>query len=73
MILLARFHSTISLSMMTDLLTAMARGEGATTASNVANNYNSMRVGTLRQMLHEKGVDVDGSREAMIALLEKNP
>ena len=31
-----------------------------------------MRVGTLRKMLDEKGLDVDGSRESMIALLKEN-
>ena len=31
-----------------------------------------MRVGTLRKMLDEKGLHVDGSREAMIALLKEN-
>lgn len=31
-----------------------------------------MRVGTLRKMLDEKGLDVDGSRESMIALLKEH-
>ena len=31
-----------------------------------------MRVCTLRKMLHDKRLDVDGSREAMIALLKEN-
>jgi len=31
-----------------------------------------MRVGKLRKMLDEKGLDVDGSRESMIALLKEN-
>mmetsp|Transcript_8077 Transcript_8077/g.18230 ORF Transcript_8077/g.18230 Transcript_8077/m.18230 type:complete len:88 (+) Transcript_8077:1187-1450(+) len=30
-----------------------------------------MRVSTLRKKLHEKGLDVDGSRKAMIALLRR--
>ena len=55
----------------TDILTAMSRGE-----QNESNgdkiNYNKMRVGTLRKMLDEKGLDVDGSRESMIALLKEN-
>jgi len=29
-------------------------------------------VGMLRKMLDEKGLDVDGSRESMIALLKEN-
>ena len=35
-------------------------------------DYNKMRVGTLRKILDEKGLDVDGSRETMIALLKEN-
>jgi len=31
-----------------------------------------MRVATLRKMLDEKGLEVDGSRESMIALLKEN-
>ena len=58
-------------SLMTDLLAAMSRGE-----QNESNgdkmNYHKMRVGTLRKMLDEKGLDVDGSREAMIALLKEH-
>ena len=33
----------------------------------------NIRVGTLREKLHAKGLEVDGSREAMIALLQQNP
>jgi len=55
----------------TDLLTAMSRGEQ--NENNINNkNYNRMRVGTLRKMLDEKGLDVDGSRESMIALLKEH-
>jgi len=31
-----------------------------------------MRVGELRKLLDDNGLDVDGSREAMIALLKEN-
>ena len=55
--------------LMTDLLTAMARGEQS--GERDSTDYNKMRVGTLRKMLDEKGLDVDGSREAMIALLKE--
>ena len=62
-------------SIATDILVAMARAEtpsdGESNSSDAV-NYNKMRVGTLRSMLNEKGLDVDGSREAMIALLEQN-
>jgi len=30
-----------------------------------------MRVNVLRRLLHEKGLDVDGSREAMIGALKE--
>ena len=55
----------------TDLLTAMSRGEQNSTIGDIT-NYNKMRVGTLRKLLDEKGLDVDGSRETMIALLKEN-
>ena len=54
---------------VSDVLAAMARGEESGEGST---DYNSMRVGTLRKMLDEKGLDVDGSRESMIALLKEN-
>jgi len=57
-------------SIATDLLTAMARGE-ETEGEGDSTDYNKMRVGKLRNMLDEKGLDVDGSREAMIALLKE--
>ena len=59
-------------SMMTDLLTAVTRGKKTDDVSIDPNNYNKLRVSTLREMLHEKGLDVDGSREAMVALLQEN-
>ena len=63
--------SNVPGDMMTDLLTAVARRESGDD-NNGSINYNKMRVGTLRKMLYEKGLDVDGSREAMIALLKEN-
>jgi len=63
-------------SSMTDLLAAMARGAQTTDVEGEEEDesikYNKMRVGTLRKMLDEKGLDVDGSRETMIALLKEN-
>ena len=52
----------------------MARGEqsGDDNSNNDTIDYNKMRVGALRKMLDDKGLDVDGSREAMIALLKEN-
>ena len=60
-------------STVADILAAMGRGKKKGNDSNDDTiNYNKMRVCTLRKMLHEKGLDVDGSREAMIALLKEN-
>ena len=63
--------SNVPGDMVTDVLTAVSRGE-----QNESNgdkiNYNKMRVGTLRNMLDEKGLDVDGSRESMISLLKEH-
>ena len=56
---------------MKDLLAAMAREEQSGDSNSDKINYNKMRVGALR-MLDDKGLDVDGSREAMIALLKEN-
>jgi len=64
--------SNVPSDMITDILAAVARGEQNDNDINDSINYNKMRVGTLRKMLHEKGLDVDGSREAMIALLKEN-
>jgi len=61
-------------SMITDVLTAMARGEEQTGDDGEEDDikYNKMRVGELRKLLDDNGLDVDGSREAMIALLKEN-
>ena len=55
-----------------DLLAAVARGKAKSSSSRDTDNYNTMRVATLRKMLDEKGLEVDGSRESMIALLKEN-
>jgi hypothetical protein len=47
-------------NLMSDLLAAVARGEGA----------EGVRISELRQKAHEKGLEVDGSREMLIAALE---
>ena len=59
-------------ALMSDLLTAVSRGEAGNDTNGDSTNYNKMRVGTLRKMLDEKGLDVDGSRESMIALLKEH-
>ena len=55
-----------------DLLTIMARGKKATSANQDSSDLSTTRVCALRKMLHEKGLDADGSREMMIARLEQN-
>jgi len=57
--------------LVADLLTAVSRGEQNGTIADIT-NYNKMRVGALRKMLDQKGLDVDGSRESMIALLKEH-
>ena len=72
--------SNVPSDMMTDLLAAMARGEQTNARGEEEEEedddesikYNRMRVGTLRKLLDEKGLDVDGSRESMIALLKEH-
>ena len=60
-------------TMMMDLLTAVARVDQVEEDDDDSEgiNYKKLRVGTLRKMLDDKGLDVDGSREAMISLLEE--
>jgi hypothetical protein len=58
--------------MMTDLLAAMARETSRDDRIDVldeVNDLNTMRVEELRQILHHKGLEIDGAREAMTALL----
>jgi hypothetical protein len=64
--------------LVNDVFVAIARakmrkdGRGATDANeNSASHVHSMRISELRQKVHEKGLDVDGSREMLIASLEK--
>ena len=58
-------------STVTDILAAMARGKKKDNSTDDIGNYNNMRIGALRKMLDEKGLDVDGSREAMIIRLKE--
>mgnify|MGYP000623612223 CR=1 FL=1 len=56
-----------------DLLTVVARLKVAGNADSAdAGDIGNMRVGALRRMLYDKGLDVGGSREDMIALLKEN-
>ena len=59
--------------LFTDLLVAVTRGEEAT-SGNVASSedtYSMMRVSALHQKCHENGLNVDGSREMLIAALKE--
>ena len=65
-------------SLVSDVFAAIARakmrkdGRGVTDAiESSASHFHSMRISELRQKVHEKGLDVDGSREMLIASLEK--
>ena len=66
------FENDVPGQYMKDLMTSMARGKKESNTSSDATDSSTARVGTLRRMLHEKGLDIDGSREAMIALLHTN-
>ncbi|EJK72127.1 hypothetical protein THAOC_06373 [Thalassiosira oceanica] len=59
-------------NLMSDLLTAVARGKKSANMSAPEDNLTFMRVGELRKLLHDKGLCVDGSRETMIGLLREN-
>ena len=52
------------------LLAALTKGKQK---GNDANDFSMMRISDLRKMLAEKGLDIDGSREMMIARLEESP
>jgi hypothetical protein len=57
-------------TMMSDLLTAMTWEKKK--FGSIDDNYEIMTVSALRKKLHEKGLDIGGSREAMIDLLKEN-
>ena len=55
-----------------DLLTAMTREKKKAANTTVEEDLSMMRVSELRMKLDEKGLDVDGSREAMITALQES-
>jgi len=60
-------------SVFADLLTAVTRDKeekNSDTEKSSGDQFSTMRVSELRIKLNEKGLDVDGSREAMIAALK---
>ena len=54
-----------------DVLIAVNRGKGKDEAGG-GDGFRTMRVSDLRKQLYEKGLNFDGSRETMIAMLKKN-
>ena len=58
-------------NLMSDLLTAFARGKDPAGDAASEDDLKFMRVGEMRKQLHDKGLCIDGSRETMIALLRQ--
>jgi len=60
-------------TLLNDMLTAVVRNEteGAAPAGINENDLSFMRVSELRRKAHEKGLNVDGSREMLIAALKR--
>ena len=61
-------------ALVIDVLAAMSRGEkkGGTDGDSGRTELIAMRISELRRKAHEKGLNVDGSREMLIAALEKD-
>ncbi|EJK45748.1 hypothetical protein THAOC_35622 [Thalassiosira oceanica] len=59
-------------NLISDILTAVARGKRSISTSGPEDDMKFMRVSELRKQLHDKGLCIDGSRETMIALLMEN-
>mmetsp|Transcript_24586 Transcript_24586/g.55650 ORF Transcript_24586/g.55650 Transcript_24586/m.55650 type:complete len:332 (-) Transcript_24586:245-1240(-) len=59
-------------TMVADVLTAMTQAQEGEKKSGANDDVDFMRVSELRKRLHAKGLCVDGSRVAMIALLKEN-
>jgi hypothetical protein len=60
-------------TLLNDMLTAVVRSETeyeAPAGGTDENDISSMRVSELRRKAHEKGLNVDGSREMLIAALQ---
>ncbi len=61
----------VSSVMFTDLLAAVARTDKVSNDGDGI-SIDAMRVGNLRRKLHARGLDVDGSRETLIARLQES-
>ena len=59
-------------ALITDVLTAVSRGERVVGGSggDIKSQLADMRINELRRMAHEKCLNVDGSREMLIAALK---
>lgn len=59
-------------SLCNDILAALARKEKSSSAAEkgIANEFSAMCISELRRAAHTKGLDIDGSREALISALE---
>ena len=67
------FHDVPS-TLMNDLFVAFAREPNRPGAAAIGENeFNVMRISELRRIAHERGLDVDGSREMLIAALKEAP
>ena len=59
-------------SMISDVLAAVARRYNVGLVEDSEGDYSTLRISDLRQRAHKKGLDVDGSREMLIAALEES-
>ncbi|KAL7458432.1 hypothetical protein ACHAWC_010044 [Mediolabrus comicus] len=64
--------SDVPTHVINDLLVAFGRSKKSDGSGNDNDKYSTMRVSELRRMLDEKGLDVDGPREAMIEALKSD-
>jgi len=55
-----------------DTATAAESSTSSTDTDSDHQKYRTMRVSSLRRILHDKGLGVDGSREVLVAALEKS-
>lgn len=56
-------------SMISDVLAAVAWRYNVGLVEDSEGDYNTLRISDRRQRAHKKGLDVDGSREMLIAAL----
>jgi hypothetical protein len=64
--------SDVPSHIINDLLAAFGRSKKSDGSGKNGDKYSTMRVSELRRMLDEKGLDVDGPREAMIEALKSS-